>query len=49
MAQELPFMASENIIIAMVKLGANRQVRPLVYILYLKKKLSLFKQNLGMS
>ena len=26
-AQELPFMASENIIMAMVKAGANRQVR----------------------
>lgn len=25
--QELPFMASENIIMAMVKKGANRQVR----------------------
>jgi len=24
--QELPFMATENIIMAMVKLGANRQV-----------------------
>ena len=26
-SQELPFMASENIIMAMVKAGANRQVR----------------------
>jgi hypothetical protein len=25
--QELPFMASENVIMAMVKMGGNRQVR----------------------
>lgn len=30
-AQELPFMASENIIMAMVKAGANRQVRLLPF------------------
>ena len=33
--QELPFMASENIIMAMVKRGANRQVGEYIFFIFL--------------
>ena len=33
-SQELPFMASENIIMEMVKKGADRQVHPIIYQLH---------------
>lgn len=36
MAQELPFMATENIIMAVVKAGGNRQVRKITFVLFSK-------------
>lgn len=36
MAQELPFMATENIIMAVVKAGGNRQVRRITFVLFSK-------------
>ena len=44
-AQELPFMASENIIMAMVKAGANRQVRLLPFTV--KKLISMVAIFIG--